>query len=159
MFIGVTVLFGVVLLPYAFFFGIAAYFFVAPCYAEMSGYAFIELFQKIDPYMKVWAKRLLLTQVASTLVLLGLLYAYGEPLPFVLSLLALGTALVSLIIAVKGNVPINREMDHWLPDAPPKDWEQVRDRCLRYHYLRGKAEIIGFLSLLCASLLYTARIG
>ena len=118
-----TVLFGLALLPYAFSFGVAVYFLVAPCYAEMSGYAFIELFQKIDPSVKVWVRRLLLTQVASPLVFLGLLYAYGEIFPFTLSLLALSMALVSLIIAVKESAPINREMDRWLPDAPTKNWE------------------------------------
>lgn len=159
MFIVITILFGLVLLPFAVFFGIAVYFFIAPCYDELSSATFIEFFQKVDPYMKVWARRLLLSQIALTLLLLTLLSTRWMTLPFALTLLALLMAFTSLIIAVKGNVPINRRMDHWSPVEPPKEWEEVRDRWLRYHSLRGIAEVTGFLVLLSAALVYASRLS
>jgi hypothetical protein len=36
--------------------------------------------------------------------------------------------------------------------------EQIHDRWLRYHSFRGGAEMVGFLALLSASLLYTSRL-
>jgi hypothetical protein len=148
----ITALFGLALLPYAAFFGIAVYLLVAPCYDKLSGRAFIEFFQKIDPYMRFWAPLLSLAQIALTLALLGLLHDQWTTLPFWLILAALLTAGISMAIAVRGNVPLNRQMDHWPPAAPPVGWEQVRDRWLCCHRLRGVAAITGFVLLLAAAL-------
>jgi hypothetical protein len=45
-------------------------------------------------------------------------------------------------------------MDRWSPFNPPLDWEQVRDHWLYYHHLRSVVEIIGFLALLSAAMMY-----
>jgi hypothetical protein len=66
------------------------------------------------------------------------------------------TTVAAMLIAVRGNVTINRLMDHWSPAAPPAGWEQVRARWLAYHRLRGIAEIAGFIALLVAALLYVS---
>jgi len=50
-----TVLFGLALLPAAFFFGVAVYMVMAPCCDKLSGRSFTEFFQTVDPYMKVRA--------------------------------------------------------------------------------------------------------
>lgn len=147
-----TALFGLALLPYAAFFGIAAYLFLAPCYDKLSGRAFVEFFQAIDPYMKVRARRLSLLRLALTLPLLGLLYHQWAALPFWLTLPALLAAVASAGIAVRGNVPLNQMKDRWSPLDPPAGWEQVRDRWLRYHHLRGAADMAAFALLLAAAL-------
>jgi hypothetical protein len=149
----IPALYGLALLPYAAFFGIAVYLALAPCYDKLSGRAFIEFFQKIDRYMKARAPLLGLAQVALTLPLLGLLAAHGAGLPFGLTLAALVMALAGMVIAVKGNVPLNREMGRWSPAAPPPGWEQVRARWLRLHSLRGAAGAAGFALLLAAALI------
>jgi hypothetical protein len=69
----ILALYGFALLPYAAFFGIAVYLFLAPCYDKLSGRTFLEFFQKIDPYMRVRAPLLSLAQVGLTVPLLGLL--------------------------------------------------------------------------------------
>lgn len=151
-----TGLFGIALLPYAVSFGIAVYFFIAPCYDKLSGPTFIEFFRNIDPYMKVWARRLLRSQITLTLPLLGLMFDRWASLPFWLTLVALLMGVTSMVIAVKGNVPLNRQMDHWSPSEPPTGWEKVRARWLRYHSLRGVAEVVGFAALLAAALTYAS---
>lgn len=149
----ITALYGLALLPYAAFFGIAVYLLIAPCYDKLSGQAFIEFFQRIDPYMKVRAPFLNLGQVALTVLLLGLLHDRWATAPFGLTAAALLAGLISAVIAVRGNVPLNRQMSRWSPDDPPAGWERVRDRWLRYHSLRGAAEIAGFVLLLTAALI------
>ncbi|HVK18732.1 MAG TPA: DUF1772 domain-containing protein [Fimbriiglobus sp.] len=148
----VPALFGLALLPYAAFFGIAVYLFIAPCYNKLSGRAFTEFFQAIDPYMRVRAPLLGLAQVALTLPLLGLLANQRAAWPFGLTLAALLAAVVGMAIAIKGNVPLNRQLIRWLPPDLPADWEQVRDRWLRLHSLRGAVESVGFVLLLAAAL-------
>lgn len=149
----ITTLYGVALLPFAVYFGIAVFVFIAPSYDKLSGRGFVEYFQKTDPYMRVRAPLVSLAQVATTLPLLGLTCDRWAALSFWLTLLALTMALIASVIAVKGNVPLNREMERWSPAEPPSDWEQVRDRWLRYHHLRGAAAIAGFMLLLVAALM------
>jgi Domain of unknown function (DUF1772) len=153
----IIALFQLTLLPYATFFGIAVYIFIAPCYDKMSAQAFIEFFQNVDPYMKVWAKRLLLIQITLTILLLVFLGDRWTSLTIWLVLVGLITSFTSLAIAIKGNVPLNRQMDRWSPFNPPLDWERVRDRWLYYHHLRGVVEIIGFLSVLSSAMMYASR--
>jgi uncharacterized membrane protein len=146
------VLYGLALLPYAAFFGIAVYLFIAPCYTKLSGRSFIEFFQKIDPFMKVRAPLLALAQIALTLLLLAFLVHPWRGLPFCLTLGALLSAVISMTIAIKGNAPLNRKMDRWSPADPPPSWEQVRDQWLRLHALRGVMGVAGFVLLLAATL-------
>jgi hypothetical protein len=150
-----TIVYALALLLYATWFGIAVYMVIAPCYDKLSPPTFIEWFQKIDPYMRVRARQLLLGQLFVTLLLLGLAFDLSSP-AFWLTAIALMTTIVSMMVAVRGNVPINRQMDKWSPSAPPADWEHVRDRWLRYHGQRGFAEGAGFLAMLVATLLHAS---
>jgi ribosomal protein S10 len=151
----IIALFQLTLLPYATFFGIAVYLFIAPCYDKMSAQTFIEFFQTVDPYMKVWAKRLLLMQIALTILLLVLMHNQWTSLSSWLTLLGLMISVTSMEIAIKGNVPLNRQMDRWSPLNPPLDWERVRDRWLYYHHLRGVV-VASFIARILST---TASIG
>jgi hypothetical protein len=138
----ITALYGLALLPAAVLFGIAVYLFIAPAY------------DKVDPSMQVRAPRLSLARFALLLLLLGLTGRQWAGIPFWLTAAAWLLGVVSMVIAVRGNVPLNRQMDHWSPDDPPLGWETVRDRWLPYQDLRGAAEAASFVLLLSAALLY-----
>ena len=148
----ITLLYGAALLPYAACFGIAVFLLLAPSHDKLSGPSFTEVFQQTDAYMRVRAPLLSAAQVALTLPLLALTWDRRD-LPFWMTLLALGLALVAALVAVKGNAPLNRRMRRWSPPQPPPDWERVRDRWLRLHGLRGAAGIAGFALLLGAALI------
>ncbi len=146
-----TALFGLALLPAAFFFGIAVYLWMAPCYDKVPGRAFAEWFQAIDPYMRVGAKWAQLAQLATTLPLLALTAGW----PFVLVCGSLILSVAMLVLAVRGNVPLNRRMLTWNPADLPAGWERVRDRWLRVHDWRGVAATGAFALLLAAALVNT----
>src|SRR5262245_9134683 len=154
----VTALYGLALLPSAAFFGIAVYLLVAPAYAQLSARAFIEFFHEVDPYMKVWAPPLSLAQLVLTLSLLGLTCHQWAPVPFWLTAAALLLG-VAGFITVRGNGPLERQMDRWWSESPPPGWERVRDRWLRNHDRRGAAEIGSFVLLLAAALLHSSSRG
>jgi len=63
-----------------------------------------------------------------------------------------GIAAVLMIIAVvmtlRVEVPINREVAQWNAAAPPADWADVRDNWLAFHWMRTAA---GFTAFLCAA--------
>ena len=146
-----TVLFGLALLPAAFFFGVGVYLFLAPCYGRLSGRAFVEWFQAIDPYMKARAPWVWWMQAGFTAGLLPLTSGWV----FALTAGSLGFAVVQLVIALTGNLPLDRQMEHWNPDALPAGWERVRDEWLRSHARRGMASAGAFVLLLAAALVHT----
>lgn len=143
----------IALLLYATWFRIAMFLFIAPCYDKLSGPTFIEWFQKIDPYMKIRAPQLMMSQLVVTLLLLILLHDRSAAPEFWLTGVAFVLTVVAMVIAVRGNVPLNRQMDHWSASSPPDQWEEIRDQWLHYQRLRGIAEIAGFVMLLVATLL------
>ncbi len=49
--------------------------------------------------------------------------------------LAAGIFLVSLIVTVTVEVPMNRVIALWNPQAAPTNWEHIRDRWLSFHRL------------------------
>jgi hypothetical protein len=153
----VTILYLITLLPFATFFGIAVYMFIAPIYDKLTPTSFVEFFQKVDPYMKVWAKFLVLGQILLCLLLI-ILQARTLLQPHViLTIIALLCGLVSMVTAVKGNVPLNREMETWDATSPPAHWAQVRDRWLHIHRIRGIVEIAGFIVLLLAAVMHVTQ--
>jgi hypothetical protein len=89
MSLAITTAYVVALLLYATWFGVAIYMFLAPCYSQLSGPAFIEWFQKIDPYMKVRARQLIVAQLVLTLLILGLMHDRWATLGFWLTVVAL----------------------------------------------------------------------
>jgi len=111
-------LFLMVTLGYALFFGIGAYFVIAPCYGELSSRTFVEFFQRIDRYMKVRAKSLMLLRLVGSVILLGLLRLHIASEALWLMTLATACGLLSTVIAARGNVPINRVMAGWDANAP-----------------------------------------
>jgi hypothetical protein len=155
----IPALYGFALLPYAASFGIAVYLFFAPCCDKLSWETFLELFQKVDPCLRVRAPLLSLAQIALTLPLLGFLREECTALPFCLTLTALLTAGITLVIAVRRSVPLSRRMDRWSAADPPADWQRVRDHWLRYHRWRGAAAIAGFVLLLAAAQIDSASRG
>jgi hypothetical protein len=150
---GITVVYGLSLLLYAAFFGMAVYLFVAPCHAKLSGPTFIECFQRINPYLKVRVRVLSLATVALILVLLGLLFDRWAGPPFWLTLAALLGAAMSVAVDLVGSAPLARQMGSWSPAEPPAGWEQVRDRWLRLQSFRGAVSAVGFVLLLSATLI------
>jgi hypothetical protein len=154
MHIAVTATYAVALLLYAVWFGIAIYLLIAPCYDKLSGQAFIEWFQKIDPYMKVRAPQLSFAQLGVTVLLLILMRERWSSLAFGLVAFGLLTTVIATAIAVRGNVPLNRQMDRWSPTQPPDGWERIRDQWLGFHRQRGLAEIAGFVALLVSAFLH-----
>ncbi len=149
----------VALLLYATWFGIAMFMFIAPCYDKLAGPTFIEWFQKIDPYMKIRAPQLTVAQIVVTFLLLILLHDRSAAPEFQLTGVALVLTVVAMVVAVRGNVPLNCQMDQWSASSLPDHWEEIRDQWLLYHRLRGIAEVAGFVTLLVATLLYVSSEG
>jgi hypothetical protein len=70
---------------------------------------------------------------------------------FIGSLIALIGFVVDAVFMLKGNMPINNYINTWSPDKYPADWEIHRAKWLRIFTRRQVANIIGFTSLVFAT--------
>lgn len=82
----------------------------------------------------------------SALTLLSSMHLTG--LLFITSATALAGLIIETILTLKGNVPINREINTWSADNYPLNWQDYRNRWLTIFAKRQVVNIIGFLSLL-----------
>jgi uncharacterized membrane protein len=71
---------------------------------------------------------------------------------FYLMLVGSGLLVVSLLITLTVNVPIDRAIDRWTVQTLPPDWSTSRDRWQAYHTLRTLASLAGFGCALAAIL-------
>jgi uncharacterized membrane protein len=53
--------------------------------------------------------------------------------------------IVSLVVTVRVEVPMNQAIAKWDPSAPPANWAEIRERWLMFHRLRTWSGIVAFL--------------
>jgi uncharacterized membrane protein len=82
-----------------------------------------------------------------------LLFSYHQqPMVFYLSAAALLLFLVALLVTVLIEVPIVQQIVTWTPSTLPENWQQLRDRWMRFHVIRVVAGIASLIFLLVAAL-------
>ena len=69
---------------------------------------------------------------------------------FYLSAVALLLFLIALLVTVVVEVPIVQRIVKWTPSTLPENWQQVRDRWMRFHVLRVIAGMASLIFLVVA---------
>ncbi len=95
------------------------------------------LFRRVLP--SLWNLTLLSLVVAAVLTRGSARWLFG---------LAATIFLVSLIVTVTVEVPMNRSIAQWDAASVPGNWEVVRDRWLSFHLARTLGGLVAFLSAL-----------
>ena len=122
-----------------------------PLRRTQSGALFIEIHQGRD---RVVARVMpILGSAALIFLALGVFFVRAVPAAFALSLAGLGLCIGDMLVTVLVNVPINREVQTWQPDAPPAEWKRLRDRWERFHSIRALLIVSGF-ALFAASVVF-----
>jgi len=122
-----------------------------PLRRTQSGALFIEVHQGRD---RVVARVMpVLGSAALIFLALGVFFVRAAPAAFALSLAGLGLCIGDMLVTVLVNVPINREVQTWQPDAPPAEWKRFRDRWERFHSIRALLIVSGF-ALFAASVVF-----
>ncbi len=67
---------------------------------------------------------------------------------FICSIIALIALLADVILAVKGNIPLNTFISSWTTANYPSDWKQYRSKWFTLYHVRQVLNITGFVSLL-----------
>jgi uncharacterized membrane protein len=82
-----------------------------------------------------------------------MLLSYRQrPMVFYLSTVALSLFLIALLVTVVVEVPIVQQIVTWTPSTLPENWQQLRDRWMRFHVLRVIAGMASLIFLVVAAI-------
>ena len=82
-----------------------------------------------------------------------LILAYGDrPTMFALTLAALVSFAVALLVTMMIEVPIVKQITTWTVATLPANWRQLRDRWGAFHIIRVVAGLAGFALLVAGAL-------
>lgn len=109
---------------------------------------FLEQRKVIDQLMIGRFKFMYYACLALSLLMVILTAKDPESLLFITTAIALVCLLVDVVVATKGNGPINALVNTYAGEGPYAGWEVVRTQWLGYIQYRGVAITIGMLSLL-----------
>jgi uncharacterized membrane protein len=76
----------------------------------------------------------------------------GRPESFSLALSAIALFVLSLVVTVRIEVPIVKQIVTWTVATRPDNWEQLRDRWVSFHSVRIVAGVAGVVVLLVGAL-------
>jgi len=95
----------------------------------------------------------ILGNAAVLFVAFGAFLVRDHPTAFALALLGLALIISDMVVTLKFNVPLNKEVQKWKPETPPADWMRLRDRWEKFHTVRTILIVSGF-GLYAASILF-----
>ena len=69
---------------------------------------------------------------------------------FICAIIALVALLADALLAVRGNIPLNKFISSWTSVDYPPNWKQYRSKWFTLYHVRQALNITGFVSLLAA---------
>lgn len=109
--------------------------------------AYISFRQLIDAAMMARLKYVMYTALAANIVLVILLIKTPNSLTFGTALFSCIMLVADMLIALKGNLPINAVINSWSTDNYPSNWVEYRERWLKFFRYRQIVVIAGFSCL------------
>lgn len=148
MLIKVTLL--ITMLLYAFIVAQSFFYILAMSKAskKMKAAAYIETRQLIDHQLRTTLSLVYYSAVTASIALIAFCVVNPGGLLFTCAIIALGALIVDVVLALSGNVPLNRTIDTWTSTAYPQNWQQVRAKWFTLYHIRQAFNIGGFIILL-----------
>ena len=148
MLIKITLL--ITMLLYAFIVAQSFFYILAMSKAskKMKVASYIETRQLIDRQLRINLSLIYYSAVVASIALIAFCVVNPGGLLFICAIIALGALIVDAVLALKGNVPINRKIDTWTTTSYPGNWQQVRARWFTLYHIRQVFNIGGFIVLL-----------
>ena len=119
---------------------------------KMAAASYIELRKLMDAAFRVKYKFAVYAALLSNLVLLVMISKTYWSIFFVTSCLAFFALIIDTVLSVKGNVPINKEINTWTTNTYPADWADYRTEWLQIFQYRQIVTITGFIILLIGAM-------
>ena len=109
---------------------------------------YIEVRKLLDRnFMKKYTRVVYLALLSTTLLSV-LTSVQPDSLLFITSVIAWIALIIDVILAVKGNMPINKTINNWNHDNYPANWHEYRTKWFNIYSKRQTINITGFLCLI-----------
>jgi len=114
-----------------------------PIRLTQSGTLFTEVHQGRDAV----AARVMpiMGNAAILFIAFSLFLVWTDTSRLLVGLTALVLYIANMVVTLRFNVPLNKDVQSWQHDAPPAEWARVRDRWQRFHTLRTMLIVPGFI--------------
>ncbi|WP_372959223.1 hypothetical protein [Microbacterium sp.] len=122
-------------------------FVLNPVLRSMEVRVYVPVKHAVDRTAPRLAKPLMLACLAVTTAALFAAVLTGAMISAVADAVALIALVVTLLAILRGDLPINRSMAHWSPDAPPADWRTTRTRWERFFGIRTATNLVALLAI------------
>lgn len=76
----------------------------------------------------------------------------NQPKTFYLALAGLALFIVALVVTMRVEVPIVKQIETWTIPTLPDNWQQLRDRWRRFHLVRIISALVGLVFLLIGAI-------
>lgn len=115
---------------------------------DMEAPAYIELRKLLDINFRAKYKYVVYASLISNIFLVAASWYVNNEFLLIFSSIALLSLMVDVALTIKGNMPINKRINGWLPDNYPDNWEEYRSQWLRIFCFRQIANLTGFACLI-----------
>lgn len=119
---------------------------------NMDAPSYIRLRKLLDKNFRAKFGFVIYTSLLSSLLLCCVTATDPFSFLFITSLVAFFALITDILLALRGNMPINNRINTWKPDLYPADWEVYRDKWFFFFRWRQIAGSVGFVSLLLGAL-------
>ncbi len=119
---------------------------------QLNAEAYIAFRKLTDKNYNTKFRWVIYASLLCNLVLVLLSGLQGPRLLFYGAVFALMALVADTVIAVKGNMPINKTINTWTAEQYPQNWASYRSSWLRIFSIRQMLNITGFTVLIIATL-------
>jgi len=125
---------------------------IVPTFRALPPRAYVQLHQTLSHYVDRFMPATVLLSIVVGLALTWLETGAVRAVLLVGVFLAIAVAIISQF----GNVPLNRKVRSWNPEAPPPETRDVVERWRRLHLLRTCAGVLAMGLFVVAAVLHNA---
>ena len=119
---------------------------------NMTATEYITFRKLTDKNFQLKFKPVIYAAVISNILLLIFRSNHFPDIVFITAALSLLALAADILIALKGNIPVNNIINRWTADHYPADWERDRTKWFRAFYKRQVLNIAGFVLLLTGAI-------
>ncbi len=140
----------ITLLMYAFIISQSFFYILAmtSILKKMQAGTYIETRNLLTETLQVPLKVIYYTALGASLLLTSFCVVNPNGLLFITSIIAFVALLADALLAVKGNIPLNKYINSWTSNNYPEEWQQYRSKWFNLYHIRQGLNITGFVSLL-----------
>ncbi len=114
--------------------------------------SFTEIRKLTDKAMRASFKYVIYAALLANVLLVLITARTPGSLYFISAAIGLLALVIDVLLAVKGNIPINEVINTWSAENYPANWADYRDKWFTVFQYRQMANITGFLSLLVGAI-------